>query len=79
MIILIIYFRRISRLILGPGNYVISWRLILWCIVISFFIGFYVKHAVSSVSCIGTPFKWWSIEEIVDRHLKVRNTAQRPI
>ncbi|XP_063989403.1 uncharacterized protein LOC135168800 isoform X2 [Diachasmimorpha longicaudata] len=62
------------------ANNLLSWRLVLWCAIITFFIGFYVKDALSITSpCSGTPLRWWSFEEVLSRHAHVRNTAPPPI
>ncbi|XP_051159744.1 uncharacterized protein LOC127280640 isoform X4 [Leptopilina boulardi] len=46
---------------------------------ISFFLGIYVNHVFSSKLCVGTPFKWWSIEEMLESYIQVKSTGQRPI
>ncbi|XP_043266831.1 uncharacterized protein [Venturia canescens] len=60
--------------------FVPCWKTMMWCIVISFFFGFYVKHAVSSSSeCSSSNLKWWSIEELVERYFSAQSNSPRPI
>ncbi|XP_011304170.1 uncharacterized protein [Fopius arisanus] len=74
---------RLSRTRLSltaAANDLLSWRLVFWCAIITFFIGFYVKDALSITSpCSTTSLRWWSFEEILSRHVHVRNTAPPPI
>ncbi|XP_015112890.1 uncharacterized protein LOC107038357 [Diachasma alloeum] len=73
-------FSRTRLALTAAANDLLSWRLLLWCAIITFFIGFYVKDALSITSpCSTTPLRWWSFEEVLSRHTHVRNTAPPPI
>ncbi|XP_043473353.1 centromere-associated protein E-like isoform X2 [Leptopilina heterotoma] len=46
---------------------------------ISFFLGIYVNHVFSSKVCVGAPYKWWSLEEMLESFIQIKSTGQRPI
>ncbi|XP_057340676.1 uncharacterized protein LOC130677824 isoform X2 [Microplitis mediator] len=70
--------RRISRMLFTSANQPMTWRTLLWCITISFLIGFFMKDVVSLRPYDG-PLRWSSFQEFIGRHEKVKNTAALPL
>ncbi|XP_034939832.1 uncharacterized protein [Chelonus insularis] len=71
--------RTVSRMLSMPISHPISWRSLIWCIIIGFFIGFFMKDVVSSKPCNEGSFRWWTLEEILGRHVEKRCSAPLPI
>ncbi|XP_011501227.1 PREDICTED: probable serine/threonine-protein kinase DDB_G0282963 [Ceratosolen solmsi marchali] len=54
-------------------NRYMTWKPMLWCILIAFLLGFFINRVVSSSRRDGPPLSWWSIEEILNQYIQINN------